>query len=127
MRGLKRPERQHVDGVRQRLERLAALLMVDAGQSTMAVGIMCERDAHVRLVRSDGRLATRAPRPIRAAAADWNQRVGEKLSQQKVHISLHAAGFIDQPLQNMVALKRPKDFKTRANRRPISMRRKIDG
>jgi hypothetical protein len=70
------PERQHVDRVRQRLERPAALLMVDARQTAMTVGIVSECDTHAGLIGGDWCLATCAPRPIRSTSAGWHQIIG---------------------------------------------------
>ena len=61
-------ERQHVEGVRHRHERLAARFVVLAGQAAKTVRVVGELDAHAALIFGDRCLAARAPRPVRLLA-----------------------------------------------------------
>lgn len=68
MTPLKLPELGEIDDVRKRLERLAARLMVFAGQAAKSVWIVCKTNAHAFLVAGDRRFAARTPWPARLFA-----------------------------------------------------------
>jgi hypothetical protein len=65
---LERSERQHLEGVRKRLERPATMHVIDAGQSSIPVRIMIECDPNAALPIVDRRLAACTPRFVRTAA-----------------------------------------------------------
>jgi hypothetical protein len=82
---LERPERQHVDDACQRLERLAAVIMVESGQPAMAMRIMLEPQPDAVLFCGDRPLATHAPRAVRtAAAACRNQNISQEFPQFRI-------------------------------------------
>jgi hypothetical protein len=95
---LERSERQHLEGVRKRLERPATMHVIDAGQSSIPVRIMIEFDPNAEMPVFNGRLAACTPRFVRTAALrHW--KVGHqcppRISSTNIVITMTARPRVD--------------------------------
>src|SRR5262245_54565050 len=82
---LEPPDRQRLHRASERDERLAARLVIDAAEPFVPVRIVDEVDPHTALRLRDRRLAARAPRLVRSAAAPGRHyQVGHQFPQNRL-------------------------------------------
>lgn len=84
---LERPERQHMERVRQRSEWSAAPLVVKPAQPAMTLRIVAEVNADAALPFGDGLTATRAELSMRATAARRHGIESQVFPQKRIALS----------------------------------------
>ena len=97
-------EPAQIDDVRKRLKRLAACVMVFAGQAAKPVWIVGEADADPALTFGDRRLAARAPRTARFLAVKCSVKWHETLPRKTpgATLELHEAAADPSPIRSLV-------------------------